>query len=90
LRAAHREDLVADLEDAFDRVRHKVGQPSLVIACDCILRNLEIEQAGLKEQVGEVFRRHNAAGFATYGEQLHGLHVNQTFTGIAFGRPEAG
>jgi len=90
LRAAHREDLVADLEDAFDRVRHKVGQPSLVIACDCILRNLEIEQSGLREQVGEVFRRHNTAGFATYGEQLHGLHVNQTFTGIAFGRPEAG
>ncbi|MBN1320211.1 MAG: FIST C-terminal domain-containing protein [Thermoleophilia bacterium] len=90
LRAAHRGNLAADLEDAFERVRHKLGQPGLVIACDCILRNLEVEQSGLKERVAEVFRRHNAAGFATYGEQLHGLHVNQTLTGIAFGRPGLG
>lgn len=90
LRTAQREDLVADLEGAFECVRHKLGLPSMVIACDCILRSLEIEQSGLREQVGEVFRRYNAVGFATYGEQLHGLHVNQTFTGIAFGRPEAG
>lgn len=87
LRAAQKRDLVADLEDAFGRIRHSVGEPSLVIACDCILRNLEIERLGVRERVAEIFRRHNAVGFATYGEQPHGLHVNQTLTGLAFGRP---
>ena len=88
LRAADKRDLVADLEDAFGRIRQNIGQPSLVIACDCILRNLEMGLTGVKERVAELFRRNNTAGFSTYGEQLYGLHVNQTLTGLAFGRPE--
>ena len=85
LRAARRGDLVADLDQTFLRLRQKLGELSLVIACDCILRSLEIEDIGARERVGEVFRRQNAVGFATYGEQIHGIHVNQTLTGIAFG-----
>ena len=79
--------MLADLEDAFERIEHNLGKPSLVLACDCILRSLEITQLGLKERVGEVFSSHNAVGFATYGEQFYGIHVNQTLTGIAFGTP---
>ncbi len=26
-------------------------------------------------------------GFNTYGEQFNGMHINQTFTGVAIGRP---
>jgi hypothetical protein len=85
LRAAQRGDVVADLEDALERIQRNVGRPSLVIACDCILRSLEISQLGLKQRVGEMLRRHNTSGFATYGEQFYGVHINQTFTGIAFG-----
>jgi hypothetical protein len=88
LRAATRGDLVADLEAAFEHVRHRLGRPSLVVACDCILRNLEIEQSGRRERVAEIFRRNNTVGFSTYGEQLRGVHVNQTLTGIAFGDEE--
>jgi hypothetical protein len=88
LRAAVRGDLVADLEAAFEHVRSGVGAPSLVLACDCILRTLEISKDGLKERVTDLFRRHNAVGFSTYGEQLGGVHMNQTLTGLAFGRGE--
>jgi hypothetical protein len=88
LRAAWRGDLVTDLLGAFVHVHRNLGPPSLVLTCDCILRNLEITQLGLRDRVAEIFRRNNAVGFATYGEQLRGLHVNQTLTGIAFGRPE--
>jgi hypothetical protein len=28
-------------------------------------------------------------GFNTFGEQYRGMHINQTFTGIAFGRRPA-
>jgi len=39
----------------------------------------------LKDRVGEIFSRNNTVGFSTYGEQFHGVHVNQTLTGIAIG-----
>ena len=32
----------------------------------------------------------NTTGFATYGEQFRGIHVNQTFVGVAIGAEEAG
>ncbi|MBN1630299.1 MAG: FIST C-terminal domain-containing protein [Thermoleophilia bacterium] len=88
LRAAERGDIVADLEEALERVQRNVGRPTLVIACDCTLRSLEIGRLGLKERVSETFRRCNASGFATYGEQFYGVHINQTLTGIAFGGSE--
>ena len=90
LRAAHGVDLVNNLEQAFDRIREEIGPPQLVIGCDCILRTLEISQNGLKDRVGEIFRRNNTIGFSSYGEQINGVHVNQTLVGCAIGvAPEA-
>ena len=88
LRVAHGEDLVANLNQTFDTLRSEIGQPQAVLACDCILRNLEIAQDDLKGSVGDVFRNNNTVGFSTYGEQYGGVHVNQTLTGIAFGAPQ--
>jgi len=85
LRAAHGVDLVNNLEQAFDAIKTGIGTPQLVIGCDCILRNLEVSQSGLKDRVGEILRRNNTIGFSSYGEQFHGVHVNQTLTGIAIG-----
>jgi hypothetical protein len=87
LRVARGEDLLENLEAAFSRVRAQVGPPQLVLTFDCILRKLEIDQAGLQEAVGEVLLRNNALGFNTYGEQFCGVHVNQTLTAIALGYP---
>jgi hypothetical protein len=85
LRVAHGVDLVNNLEQTFDKIRAEIGQPQLVFGCDCILRNLEISQSGLKDRVGEIFRDNNTIGFSSYGEQFHGVHINQTLTGIAIG-----
>jgi hypothetical protein len=91
LRVAHGVNLVSNLEQTFDQIRAEIGPPQFVFGCDCILRNLEISQNGLKDRVGEIFRRNNTVGFSSYGEQFHGVHVNQTLTGIAIGAaPEAG
>lgn len=66
-------------------VRGQGGQrPDFILAFDCVLRKLEFEQKGMCDAVSEVFRRHNVLGFNTYGEQHCGVHVNQTFVGIAF------
>jgi hypothetical protein len=85
LRVAHGVGLVNDLEQTFDKIHAEMGQPQLVIGCDCILRKLEIAQNGFLERVAEIFRVNNTIGFNSYGEQFHGVHVNQTFTGIAIG-----
>jgi hypothetical protein len=85
LRVAHGVNLVNNMEQTFDKIRAEIGPPQLVLGCDCILRNLEVSQNGLKDRVAEIFRRNNTIGFSSYGEQFHGVHVNQTLTGCAIG-----
>ena len=87
LRVAHGHDLMRNLRQTFAELRREIGPPQAVLACDCILRKLEITQDGLREEVGGVYRDNNAVGFCTYGEQYCGVHVNQTLAGIAFGVP---
>lgn len=85
LRVAHGEDLLGNLSASLASLRAEIGAPQAILACDCILRKLEITHSGLTASVAEVLREHHAVGFSTYGEQYGGVHVNQTLTGIAFG-----
>ena len=85
LRIAHGVDLVKNLEQTFEKIWAEIGPPQIVFGCDCILRNLEISQTGIKERVEAIFRRNNTVGFNGYGEQFRGVHFTQTFTGIAIG-----
>ncbi|EWY38066.1 hypothetical protein N825_15655 [Skermanella stibiiresistens SB22] len=78
-------DLVQNLESLFTRLRGEIGQPELILGCDCILRSLEMEQKQIKHVVSQVLARNNVIGFCTYGEQFNAMHVNQTFTGVAIG-----
>lgn len=78
-------DLVGTLEATFAELTTELGTPALVIGCDCILRRLEAARLDLARPIGEIFTRHRVVGFGTYGEQIGGLHVNQTFTGVAIG-----
>ena len=76
LLASLRSGLVAEATPAYD----------LLIGCNCILRALETKARGEHDEVGrawQAFARH-AIGFDTYGEQLDGLHINQTIVGVAF------
>lgn len=84
-RVAHGVDLIENLEQTFGKIREDIGEPQIIIGCDCILRNLEISQKDLKNSVGKIFKNNNIVGFSTYGEQYRGVHVNQTLTGIAIG-----
>lgn len=85
LRVARGKDFLGNLEHAMADIRQDVGPPQLILGCDCILRNLEITQTGLKEAAGKLLDDNNTVGFSTYGEQFGGVHINQTFTGIAIG-----
>jgi hypothetical protein len=85
LTVAQSVDVVQDLENLFVRIGHEIGELDLIIGCDCVLRNLEIEQRAQKQVVSDLFMRNGVIGFCTYGEQFNAMHVNQTFTGIAIG-----
>jgi hypothetical protein len=88
LRVARGVDLVDNLAQTLARVHVEIGMPQVVFGCDCILRDLEIVQSGLTSQVADLLQRHNGVGFNTYGEQFGGVHINQTFTGMAIAAPE--
>lgn len=89
LRLAHGSDLVAHLDRALAGLRAGGVAPD-IIACDCILRRLEAENSQTARDVSHVLDRHGVTGFNTYGEQFNMMHVNQTFTGLAFYPPDAG
>ncbi|MDR3370180.1 nitric oxide-sensing protein NosP [Rhodoferax sp.] len=84
-RVAKGVNLLENLEQAFTRIREEIGTPQLVLACECILRKLEIFQSPSKDLIDAVYRQNNTVGFHTYGEQFQGVHVNQTLVGIAIG-----
>lgn len=83
--AAHGIDLIKNLKQTFNEIQSSIGTPQLILACDCILRNLEIQGKGLKNQVEKIFQENHVVGFSTYGEQFKGIHINQTITGVAIG-----
>ncbi|TYC53900.1 FIST signal transduction protein [Rhodobacterales bacterium] len=62
-------------------------EPDFILGFDCYLRRVEIEQNDLVEDASDILRRHHVFGFNTYGEQHLGVHVNQTFVGVAFFPP---
>ncbi len=85
LRVASGENLVENLNYAFEAVRQEIPKIKLTIGFDCILRLLEVKQKALEPQVNEIFKQNRVMGFNTYGEQFNSVHVNQTFTGIVLG-----
>lgn len=84
LRVAKGVDLLDNLKENFAHIRSEIGQPQLVIGCDCILRKLEVSPE-TRERINDIFQQNNTIGFNTYGEQFRGVHVNQTLVGIAIG-----
>ncbi|HSH56613.1 MAG TPA: nitric oxide-sensing protein NosP [Halomonas sp.] len=81
--------LLEDLEAVFIGLTARLGEPVLVIGCDCFLRRLELESLEQVNPASRLLARSRVIGFNTYGEQYHGMHINQTFTGVAIGSWQA-
>ena len=58
----------------------------MIFGFDCILRRIEAENRQSLHLIADIYSRYNVVGFNTYGEQYKSMHVNQTFSGIAFGQ----
>ena len=89
LTVARPRDLVRAAEAELARIDALVGGLDMVIGFDCVLRGLDAARRRVRPRMEALYRQHNVTGFFTYGEQFGGMHLNQTFTGVAIGRPPA-
>ncbi|MGH6711907.1 MAG: FIST N-terminal domain-containing protein [Bradyrhizobium sp.] len=79
-------DPVDSTKNLLDEIKSEMGEVSIFIGFECVLRRLDVEQHQLSREMSDLYRRNNVIGFHTYGEQYHSMHVNQTLTGVAIGR----
>lgn len=85
LTLAEPQDLLLSTDAALRDLDAKLNGLDLVIGFDCILRRLSVERRQAKQHLESTYQKHRVVGFHTYGEQFNAMHLNQTFTGIAFG-----
>ena len=78
-------NLKESLQSEFARLDETMPGLQLILGCDCIMRRLELAQQDGFEAVNRILEKYPFVGFSTYGEQVGGIHVNQTLTGIAVG-----
>lgn len=83
-------DLVSSLEASLGEIDAALGGADWILGFDCVLRRLDAQNRQVTSRISDLMRRHRVYGFGTYGEQYRSMHLNQTFTGIAFGRPREG
>lgn len=77
--------LLDDLQLTLGGLRERLGETVLILGCDCFLRRLELEALGQVDEASRLLGLAGVVGFNTYGEQHHGMHINQTLTGVAIG-----
>lgn len=85
---ARARDMLKSTQDTLEALDRKLGGMDFVLGFDCILRRLDSESRQVRHKVEELYDRFGVTGFHTYGEQFNAMHLNQTLTGIAFGKPE--
>lgn len=79
------EDMTTALKRDVDGLAQRIKGADLLIGCNCILRALEATKLAKHPSLSKILSdfAENMIGFDTYGEQLNGLHINQTFVGVA-------
>lgn len=81
------QELLSTLRNNLSTVTRRNRKPEFILGFDCVLRRLEIAEKGLVDAASDLLRQHSVFGFNTYGEQHAGVHVNQTFVGVALFAP---
>ncbi|CDX44611.1 conserved hypothetical protein [Mesorhizobium sp. SOD10] len=89
LSIAQPKNMVEATRTALQDVEHKLGGIDMILGFDCVLRRLDARNRQVFRDISELYRTNKIIGFGTYGEQYRSMHLNQTFTGIAFGERQA-
>jgi hypothetical protein len=86
LTVARELDPIEKTNRCLKEMKDDLGEVSIFIGFECVLRRLDFEQHQLSREMSELYRRNKVIGFHTYGEQFRSMHVNQTLTGVAIGK----
>jgi hypothetical protein len=89
LSIAQPKNMVEATRSALQDVEHRLGGIDMILGFDCVLRRLDARNRQVYRDISELYRTNKIIGFGTYGEQYRSMHLNQTFTGIAFGERQA-
>lgn len=89
LSIAQPKGMVESTRAAIRDVEDRLGGIDMILGFDCVLRRLDARNRQVFRDISELYRVNNVIGFGTYGEQYRSMHLNQTFTGIAFGERQA-
>ncbi|RAZ89325.1 hypothetical protein DPM33_19685 [Mesorhizobium hawassense] len=89
LSIAQPKNMVEATRNALQDVEHRLGGIDMILGFDCVLRRLDARNRQVFRDISELYRTNKVIGFGTYGEQYRSMHLNQTFTGIAFGERQA-
>lgn len=88
LTLARPSNMIEGLETRLSGLEDTLGPLDCVIGFDCVQRWQEAAILGVQPRISALFKRFRVVGFRTYGEHYHAMHLNNTFTGVAFGRGE--
>lgn len=81
--------MVESTRTALKNVSDRLGGIDMILGFDCVLRRLDARNRQVFRDISDLYRANRVIGFGTYGEQYRSMHLNQTFTGIAFGQRQA-
>jgi hypothetical protein len=86
LEIAAKQNMRGALAGSFDEFVKRSGRAEFMLTFNCILRALESRGSDPEGELSSLFRNVSVSslGFDTYGEQLNGLHINQTLVALAF------
>lgn len=82
LSAVEMGSIIDSLSESLTAIEQRLQKAECVLACDCFLRRLEIEQRQQLGPMRQLQDQYHIFGFNTYGEHINGTHLNQTFTGV--------
>lgn len=81
-------DIYTSVEAKLTELQQQIGETEIVLGCDCFLRELESDKRDQQGKLNALYHKFRLVGFNTYGEQLNGVHMNQTLTGVIIGKPQ--
>ena len=90
LTLAEARGMVETTRRKLDELESRLSGIDMVLGFDCAYRRIDAENRQVVRKMSDLYREHHVLGFSTYGEQYQSMHLNQTLTGIAFGRPARG
>lgn len=79
-------DCIEAVNSKLSSLCEKLGEPEFVYACDCFMRRIEIQHNQREDEIQALQNRYRISGFNAYGEHIHSIHLNQTFTGVYFAK----